>query len=102
MANKLQGNPLNIDTAMTSGAALGKYLKVTKVIWNNPSAAADTFVIEDTNTGATLLQGYAEAAHQTQVFDFYHPISFPAGFHGMNDWKASTLGSGNLLIYFLE
>lgn len=102
MANNFSGSPVYVDTAMTAGAGLGKSLQVFKVIWNNPTAAAQTFQITDTNTGKMLLEGYASSANQSQVFDFIFPFQFPSGLEGQNDWKVSTLGGGNLLIYFLE
>lgn len=92
MANDLSARPLKVDTAMGAGAALGRPVRVTKVYWFNPTTAAHTFLIIEPTSGKTLLEGRAEAANQSQVFDFDKPQVW-------RDFRVSTLQSGVLYLY---
>lgn len=70
MANDLAVRPLRVDTTMTGGAGLLRPIHVIKVYWFNPTTLADTFSIVDPVSSKVLLQGRAEVANQSQVFDF--------------------------------
>lgn len=96
MANDLNARPIKVDTAMVSASGIGRTLKVHKIYWFNPSTIAHTVQITEAVSGKVLWEGRAEAANQSQVFDFgENPLILP----GRTDWKVSTLQSGTLYIY---
>jgi len=95
MANDLNARPIRIDTTFATGAQLGRVAKVRKVYWFQPATTSDTFSITEKVSGKTLLQGKAEAALQSQVFDFASkPLILPKS----SDWNVS-ITSGTLFIY---
>lgn len=92
MANDLANRPLKIDTTMGAGAGLLRLITVIKVYWFNPTAVADAFLIVDPVSSKVLLQGRAEAAAQSQVFDFPEGITW-------KDFKVTITAGGILFIY---
>ncbi len=92
MANDLSARPLKIDTAMASGAALGRPLRVIKVYWFNPTTAGHLLSIIEPASGKKLLDFRAEAANQSQVIDFSTPQIW-------RDFRVDVLDSGTVLIY---
>lgn len=92
MANDTGARPIKIDTAMGSGAALGRPIQVVKVYWFNPTTLNHTFSIVDPTSSKVLLEGRAEVANQSQVFELPQPMKW-------RDFKVSTLQSGILYIY---
>lgn len=97
MANNFNQLPIRVDTAMTvtyqnSSPPNNLSIYPTLVYWFNPGTIGDSFSIVD-SAGNVLLQGRAEVANQSQIF------AIPGGTR-WNDWKATTLVSGVLEIWF--
>lgn len=102
MANQTSGNPLILDTAVASWAALGlpgqQCLKCWKIIWLSPTNIGDTFSLKEAD-GTTIFTGTAEAASgsvgNSQMWTFTKPLnlSFQRG------WFLSQITSGTLRLY---
>lgn len=98
MANTY-ANPIVISSTFTTGPNLGYGLRVKAVYWYNPQTAGDTFVIETTVTGVTLLVGVCQAQYQSQWFPFpMGGLIIPST--SVDDFKVPTLSSGTLYIYY--
>lgn len=99
MANNFVSNPMIVDTVQATdvvkiagaGSPPGGWV-IDKVIWYNPAAPADTFVISLGDGVTTFLQDYCVTAHQSVQYQMY-------GFR-LADFRVPTLASGTLYIYY--
>lgn len=98
------GKPIIITAAMASdfwatigivAGQFGKPIKVQKIVWNNPGAAA-SFVITDASTAANVLkQGNTPTGYigPDPEYDFVDEVPW-------RNWKVTTLSAGTLFIYY--
>lgn len=106
MANNLTGNPLKIDTATASNAAMTTLpnnmpLDVRFIYWESPAAAADKIQFTDTN-GLVLFEATAEVAPANagnSLAFYFQPRTLL--FTHTQGWFPKTIASGIVWIYFV-